>query len=165
MKPSQSHSSLRAKRLGSWASISGACCHLNTFPELQVPWPVQVKPWEMWDHISWGSTKWENTTRYMFISDNRASEWQLEHWKQCLLLPTCAQVKSSLKALLAPWKQLSRQKNSTNSRAQVRWLNILSASFRDYSIATPSHPCYMGCKKSAKHASHKPPANSLTCYD
>lgn len=38
----------------------------------------------------------------------------------------------------APCKQLSRQKNSTNSIAEVRWLNILAAFFWVYGISTQS---------------------------
>lgn len=42
----------------------------------------------------------------------------------------------------APCKQLSRQKNSTNSTAQVRWLNILSASSGSM-VSQQSHLFYM----------------------
>lgn len=67
----------------------------------------------------------------------------------------CLRWKGSLAALPTPSKQLSRQKNSTNSRAQVRWLHILSAFFGDYNISTPRrHPCYMDCKKNLQSKHH-----------
>lgn len=111
------------------------------------------KPWKMWGHISCGPTKWiiENTMPYIFISDNRASDPAAGTLKAVhCWSPHVHRWKSSLKALPAPCKQLSRQKNSTNSRAEVRWLNILPAAFGDYNISTLSHPCYTGCKKPCK---------------
>lgn len=54
--------------------------------------------------------------------------WQLEHYKQCMQI--LAEHRSEFpESTPAPCKQLSRQKNSTNSTAEVRWLNILSAFF------------------------------------
>lgn len=71
----------------------------------------------------------------------------------------CLRWKGSLEALLTPSKQLSRQKNSTNSRAEIRWLHVLSAFFGDYNISTLRHPCYMDCKKQKK--THKKKLQSV----
>lgn len=109
----------------SWAETSQ---HQQELPEHS----HSVSPaLEMRDHISHGHTRWatENIMHYIFICDNRSSalsSWNTKsgiRWSH-----TSRRWKSSLKALLTPCKQLSRQ-NSTNSRAQVRWLNILSAFF------------------------------------
>lgn len=63
--------------------------------------------------------------------------WQLEHYKQCVQI--LAEHRSEFpESAPAPCKQLSRQKNSTNSIAEVRWRNILSAFFWVYGISAES---------------------------
>lgn len=61
----------------------------------------------------------ENPMHCIFISDNRPGSWQLEHYKQCEQI--LAEHRSEFpESMPAPCKQLSRQKNSTNSIAEVR---------------------------------------------
>lgn len=100
----------------------------------------------------WGShfTCTQKTPCIIFSSMTTGPQsWQLEHSKPCTDRSSQCREESSLKSSPAPSKQLSRQKNSTNSRVEVRWLNILSAFFWVYNIS-PSHPCYLECKTLAK---------------
>lgn len=98
---------------------------------------LQVKPLEVRGSISYGHKRLPENPMH------RVALWQqaLGPGSWSITSSACRSWQSTgefPESAPAPCKQLSRQKNSTNSIAEVRWLNILAAFFWVYGISTQS---------------------------